>query len=284
MSPDALERAIPRVDVLGVPVSAINMDQALDVIDEWVTAGAHRYVCVTGVHGVMESRREPRLREIHGRAGLVTPDGMPLVWWSKCRGWRHTRRVYGPDLLLACCERSITTGYRHFFYGGTEGVADLLACRLSRRFPGLSVAGTYTPPFRPLTREEDDEVVRRINHSGADIVWVGLGTPKQEYWMAEHLDRLDVAVMIGVGAAFDFHAGLKRQAPLWMQQAGLEWSFRLATEPRRLWKRYLRNNPAFVWLAMQQIWRESSRRAPRTVRELRSRSPVSPTAARRTPA
>ena len=254
MSRDGLERAIPRVDVLGVRVSAINMPQALDTIDEWITTGARRYVCVTGVHGVMESRRDSQLQEIHNRAGLVTPDGMPLVWWTKSSGWTHTRRVYGPDLLLACCDRSIATGYRHFFYGGEAGVADLLARRLSARFPGLAIAGTYTPPFRPLTKTEDADVVQRINESCADIVWVGLGTPKQEYWMAEHLNRIDAPVMIGVGAAFDIHAGLKKQAPLWMQQSGLEWSFRLATEPRRLWKRYFYNNPAFVWTALQHIW------------------------------
>jgi N-acetylglucosaminyldiphosphoundecaprenol N-acetyl-beta-D-mannosaminyltransferase len=207
------------------------------------------------VHGVMESRRDVRLQEIHNAAGLVTPDGMPLVWWTRRRGWRHSGRVYGPDLLLRCCERSITTGYRHFFYGGGDGVADLLVRRLTRRFPGLAVAGTYTPPFLPLTQQEDEDVVTRINDAGADIVWVGLGTPKQEYWMAEHVGRLEAPVLIGVGAAFDFHAGLKRQAPHWMQQSGLEWVFRLGTEPRRLWKRYLRNNPAFVWLALEEIWR-----------------------------
>jgi N-acetylglucosaminyldiphosphoundecaprenol N-acetyl-beta-D-mannosaminyltransferase len=254
MSPELLERQIPRVDVLGVKVSAIHMEQALDVLDDWITNGIRRYVCVTGVHGVMESRRNAKLQRIHNDAGLVTPDGMPLVWWSKSRGWRHTERVYGPDLMLACCERSIATGYRHFFYGGNDGVADLLEEKLSRRFPGLSVAGTYTPPFRQLTKEEDDEVVKRINDAGADIVWVGLSTPKQEYWMADHLGRIDAPVMIGVGAAFDFHAGLKKQAPAWMQQSGLEWFFRLATEPRRLWKRYLVNNPAFVWLALQELF------------------------------
>jgi N-acetylglucosaminyldiphosphoundecaprenol N-acetyl-beta-D-mannosaminyltransferase len=157
-------------------------------------------------------------------------------------------------LLLACCDRSIATGYRHFFYGGEAGVADLLARRLTARFPGLAVAGTCAPPFRPLTRPEDEDIVRRINETCADIVWVGLGTPKQEYWMAEHLNRIDAPVMIGVGAAFDIHAGRKKQAPLWMQRSGLEWSFRLATEPRRLWKRYLYNNPAFVWTALQHIW------------------------------
>lgn len=252
---DPFADVVPRVDVLGVQVSAINLGQALDVLDHWITTGSANYVCVTGVHGVMESRRDERLRDIHNAAGLVTPDGMPLVWWTRARGWSHVGRVYGPDLLLACCERSITTGYRHFFYGGGECVADLLARRLSRRFPGLIVAGTYTPPFRPLTPDEDEQVVARINETAPDIVWVGLSTPKQEYWMAEHVNRLAAPVLIGVGAAFDFHSGLKRQAPRWMQQSGVEWLFRLASEPRRLWKRYLHNNPAFVWLALEEIWR-----------------------------
>ena len=258
---DAVPRCLPRVDVLGVQVSAINMDQALDVLDHWITTGLRNYVCVTGVHGVMESRRDERLRTIHNEAGLVTPDGMPLVWWSKAVGNKKVGRVYGPDLLLATCERSITTGYRHFFYGGGDGVADLLAKRLTRRFPGLQVAGTYTPPFRKLSEGEDEEIVQRINEAAPDIVWVGLSTPKQEYWMADHIGRLDAPVMVGIGAAFDFHAGLKKQAPRFIQQSGMEWAFRLATEPRRLWKRYLANNPAFVWLALQEIWR-AQRRVP----------------------
>jgi N-acetylglucosaminyldiphosphoundecaprenol N-acetyl-beta-D-mannosaminyltransferase len=252
---DMSATAVRHVDVLGVHVSAVDMDQTLDILDRWITEGHREYVCVSGVHGVMESRRDEALRTIHNRAGLVTPDGMPLVWWSQWCGARHTRRVYGPDLLLACAERSITTGYRHFFYGGQEGVADLLSQRLSRRFPGLAVAGTYAPAFRPLSRDEDDAVVRRINDAAPDIVWVGLGTPKQEQWMAEHVGRLDAPVLIGVGAAFDFHAGLKSQAPRWMQRSGLEWLFRLSTEPERLWKRYLINNPAFLWLALQEICR-----------------------------
>jgi N-acetylglucosaminyldiphosphoundecaprenol N-acetyl-beta-D-mannosaminyltransferase len=255
-SPESLPPA-PSVDVLGVRVNVLDMETTLDILDRWITEGHREYVCVTGVHGVMESRRDEGLRQIHNRAGLVTPDGMPLVWWARSRGWREARRVYGPDLLLACCERSITTGYRHFFYGGGDGVADLLAGRLARRFPGLCVAGTYTPPFRALTPAEDEEVVARINAAAPDVLWVGLSTPKQEAWMAEHVGRLDVPVLIGVGAAFDFHAGLKPQAPRWMQHGGLEWLFRLGTEPRRLWKRYLMNNPAFVWLALQELWREA---------------------------
>ncbi|OLC40015.1 MAG: glycosyltransferase [Acidobacteria bacterium 13_1_40CM_65_14] len=255
---DSPERSIPRVDILGVHVSAINMDQALEIVDHWITTGIRKYVCVTGVHGVMESTRDERLKEIHNAAGLVTPDGMPLVWWTRWRGWRHARRVYGPDLLLTCCQRSITTGYRHFFYGGQEGVAELLVRRLTKRFPGLAVAGTYTPPFRALTKQEDEDVVEMINAAAPDIVWVGLSTPKQEYWMADHVDRLEAPVLVGVGAAFDFHSGLKRQAPRWMQQSGLEWLFRLGSEPRRLWKRYLLNNPAFVWRALEEIWRTAS--------------------------
>jgi len=245
----------PRVDVLGVQVSAVNLDHALDVLDQWITFGGRQYVCVTGVHGVMESRRDEALQKIHNDAGLVVPDGMPLVWWSKARGHAAAGRVCGPDLMLACCERSMTTGYRHFFYGGADGVASLLARGLEKRFPGLVIAGTYTPPFRPLTPDEDADVVRRINDAAPDIVWVGLSTPKQERWMADHLHRIDAPVMIGVGAAFDFHAGLKKRAPLWLQQTGFEWLFRLATEPRRLWKRYLTNNPAFVALALGELWR-----------------------------
>jgi N-acetylglucosaminyldiphosphoundecaprenol N-acetyl-beta-D-mannosaminyltransferase len=214
-------------------------------------------VCVTGVHGVMESQRDESLRRIHNAAGLVTPDGMPLVWISRWRGFRNTTRVYGPDLMLAVCERSMATGYRHFFYGGHDGVPEKLARRLERRFPGLTVAGTYSPPFRKLTPDERKAVVQRINDTKPDIVWVGLSTPTQERWMAEHVNELTASVLLGVGAAFDFHAGLKRQAPQWMRQNGLEWLFRLLNEPRRLGRRYLVNNPQFIWLMLLQMWRGS---------------------------
>jgi len=244
---------ITRVDMLGVNVSAVSMDETLDVLDRWITEDVRTYVCVTGVHGVMESRRDERLREIHNNAGLVTPDGMPLVWWSRAVGCRNVTRVHGSDLLLATCERSLTTAYRHFFYGGSEGVADLLARKLQQKFPGLVVAGTYTPPGT-LTPAEDEEVAARINAAAPEIVWVGLGTPAQEYWMAEHVGRINAPVMIGVGAAFDVHAGVKK-APVWMQHGGREWLFRLASEPRRRWKRCLMNNPAFISLALQEIWR-----------------------------
>jgi len=247
-----LPAELRRVNVLGVGVSAIDMTLALETIDRWIVRREQHYVCATGVHGVMESQADEVLRRIHNRAGLVTPDGMPMVWLSWLRGERHVDRVYGPDLLAACCERSIARGYRHFFYGGGAGVAELLVERLRARFPGLEVVGTCTPPFRPLSADEDEDVVRQINNTEPDIVWVGLSTPKQERWMAEHAGRVRAPVLVGVGAAFDFHAGLKKQAPRWMQRAGLEWLFRLATEPRRLWRRYLVNNPAFVWRVLLQ--------------------------------
>lgn len=241
-----------RVNILGVGVSAINMSDAVRLIRTWTEQQTPHYVCVTGVHGVMESQRDDDLRRIHNRAGLVTPDGMPLVWLSRLNGQARVKRVYGPDLMLAVCEESIQFGWRHFFYGGAEGVADRLVCSLKQKFPDLTVAGTWTPPFRPLTTDEDAEVTRLINDSRPDIVWVGISTPKQERWMADHLLRLSAPVLIGVGAAFDFHAGLKRQAPRWMQRAGLEWLFRLGSEPRRLWKRYLFNNPLFLFLILLQ--------------------------------
>ena len=251
VSGSAAERAtagttIERVNILGVGVSAIDMPTALIEIERWIRAREPHYVCVTGVHGVMESRRDPTLRAIHNGAGLVTPDGMPLVWLSRWKGHARVNRVYGPDLMLAVCERSIERGWRHFLYGGDAGVPELLAERLSTRFPGISIAGCHSPPFRALTAVEDAALADRLDASGADIVWVGLGTPKQERWMSEHVGHLAAPVLIGVGAAFDFHVGRKPQAPAWMGRSGLEWLFRLSTEPRRLWKRYCVNNPLFI--------------------------------------
>jgi N-acetylglucosaminyldiphosphoundecaprenol N-acetyl-beta-D-mannosaminyltransferase len=241
-----------RVNVLGVGISAINMQLALQTIQGWVEQRCSSYVCVTGVHGVMESQKDEALRQIHNLAGMVTPDGMPLVWLSRLYGHEYASRVYGPDLMLALCQMPEARGYRHFFYGGAEGVPEQLANSLQERFPGLVVAGAYSPPFRQLTREEDRQIVRMLREAKPDIVWVGLGTPKQERWMACHVEELPNSVMIGVGAAFDFHTGRKPQAPDWMQRNGLEWFFRLMTEPRRLWRRYLVNNPWFVCLVVAQ--------------------------------
>lgn len=250
------------VDVLGVHVSAVSPPQVLDAIESWVVGRRLTYVCVTGVHGVMESQDDPALLEVHNRSGLTVPDGMPLVWCCRRAGHPDTSRVYGPDLMLTVLERAAARGWSSYFYGGADGVARDLARIMSERFPGLVVAGTWTPPFRPLTAEEDAEVVAEINASGADLVWVGLSTPKQERWMADHRARLDAPVLLGVGAAFDFHTGRVRQAPVWMRSRGLEWLFRLLVEPRRLWRRYLRNNPRFVVGVL--------RRPPRSVPPARS--------------
>lgn len=250
--------ALPRVDILGVRVAAIDLPKALDAIESWIAAGKHHYVCITGAHGVMESRRDPVLRAIHNQAGMATPDGMPLVWISRLLGHSGTSRVYGPDLMRALSALSARRGYRQFYYGGDTGVADQLAATLKRDCPGLVVAGTLCPPFRPLTSAEDDDVVAQINAAKPDIVWVGLSTPKQEYWMASHGARLDAAVLIGVGAAFDFLAGRKAQAPLWMQRNGLEWLFRLSQEPRRLGGRYLRIVPGFLAAATGDLARRSA--------------------------
>ncbi|TCR62601.1 WecB/TagA/CpsF family glycosyltransferase [Bosea sp. BK604] len=259
-----------RVDILGVRVSAINLPLALETIQSWIAERKQRYVCITGAHGVMESQHDETLRTIHNQAGLVTPDGMPLVWMSRLLGHSRTRRVYGPDLMRALSALSAKQGYRQFYYGGDVGVADTLAARLCETYPGLVVAGTLSPPFRPLSSDEDAGIVEQINAARPDIVWVGLSTPKQEYWMASHAGRVEAPVMIGVGAAFDFLAGRKAQAPLWMQRNGLEWLFRLCQEPRRLFRRYVWIVPAFLASAGGMlIRRASSAFWLRTVQRLR---------------
>ena len=242
---------IPRVDVLGVGVSAVDMDRAVAEIASWVERRERHYVCVTGVHGVMESLRDAELRRIHNDSGLTTPDGMPMVWAGRRSGAVHMRRVYGPDLMLALCERAQERGWSSFFHGGAPGVADQLAERLVERFPGLKVAGTSSPPFRAPTPAEDAATVASIEAAAPDLVWVGLGTPKQERWMAAHTGRLSAPVLLGVGAAFNIHAGLLPQAPRWMQRSGLEWLYRLSREPR-LAGRYLRNNPRFLLEILRQ--------------------------------
>lgn len=236
-----------RVNVLGVGVTPTNIPAAVAAIAGWIEQRDSRYVCVTSVHGIVESLHDPALRQIHNRSGLTVPDGMPLVWLSRWADHAEADRVYGPDLMLAVCAMASGAGYRHYFYGGAAGVAELLALKLQQRFPGLQVAGTYCPPFRPLTPQEDAAVVAQINAARPDIVWIGLSTPKQERWMAEHIGRISAPILIGVGAAFDFHTQRVRQAPAWMQRHGLEWLFRLTQEPHRLWRRYLLGHPQFVW-------------------------------------
>ncbi len=246
------------MNVLGIGISAINLETALAVVAQALEQKTRGYVCVTGVHGVMEAQEDPELRLILNRAFLNTPDGMPMVWAGKWRGFRGMSRVYGPDLMLLICEYTRHKGHTHFLYGGAEGVAPELKRRLEARFPGLKITGTFTPPFRPLNAVEEAELAQTVGRLKPDIIWVGLSTPRQEKFMAEHWQKLDTTLMFGVGAAFDFHAGRMRQAPRWMQRSGLEWLFRLGCEPRRLGRRYLKNNPRFVfriacqWLGLKK--------------------------------
>lgn len=245
----------PRVDILGVEVSAIDLGEAVATIETWIRERRRHYVCITGVHGVMECRNDADLRRIHHEAGLVTPDGMPLVWMARWLGFGRVRRVYGPDLMREVTRLSPQAGYRHFYFGGGPGLPERLGSVLSAAHPGLSVVGSLSPPFRQVSIEEDAAMVEAINAARPDIVWVGLSTPKQERWMNAHRHLIEAPVMIGVGAAFDFLAGTKRQAPLWMQRSGLEWAFRLASEPRRLWRRYASIVPRFLMLAGLQVIR-----------------------------
>lgn len=234
-----------RVCVLGVGITPTTPMLAASTVEHWIQHYTPNYVCVTGVHGVMECQRDPALLAIHNNAGMVVPDGMPMVWASHHVGLDWVERVYGPDLMLELCRRSAARGHKVFLYGGADGTPELLSQKLLERFPALNIVGTHSPPFRALTDQEDDAIVAEINNTQADIVFVGLSTPKQERWMAQHQGRIN-ATMLGVGAAFDFHAGTIKQAPSWMQERGLEWFFRLCSEPKRLYRRYLIGNPQFV--------------------------------------
>lgn len=242
-----------RVNVLGVGVSAIDMAMALDRIDDWIKARERRYVCVCPVHSIMECRRSPALKSIFNAAGMVTPDGMPVVWVAHMKGFGRVGRVYGPDLMLAELNHSQSAGHRHFFYGGAAGVAQKLAGAMRERFPRVEIAGVHEPPFAGLDDLTTSQTAELINAARADIVWVGMSSPKQDMWMARMRPMLDAPVLIAVGAAFDFLSGTVRQAPRWMQRSGLEWLYRLGTDPGRLWKRYLVDNPWFVWEVALQL-------------------------------
>jgi N-acetylglucosaminyldiphosphoundecaprenol N-acetyl-beta-D-mannosaminyltransferase len=242
-----------RVNILGVGISAIDMSSAVERCTWLLDARGKGYVCVTGVHGIMEAQRDPGFRDILNRSFLCTPDGMPTVWMGWMRGHSAMRRVYGPDFMLELCRSLVAGGRRHFLYGGAPGTVQRLRHRLERLVPGIEIVGAYTPPFRPLSPAEEDDVIASVAAAGPDIVWVGLSTPKQERFMAHMLPRLETRLMIGVGAAFDIHAGLLRDAPGWVKASGLQWLYRLLLEPRRLWRRYLANNPRFVWQVALQL-------------------------------
>jgi N-acetylglucosaminyldiphosphoundecaprenol N-acetyl-beta-D-mannosaminyltransferase len=252
MTPVSLPRPaavtpMPAQDVLGVPLALTSYEHTLEWIDGAVAANARSYICVAAVHTVMASREDPELRDAVLGADFTVPDGQPLVWAMNLLGHDLSSRVYGPELMDRACARAARTGQRFYLYGGrSQGALVELARQLRLRHPGLKVVGGYAPPFRALTEAEEEAVAADIARCAADVVWVGIGVPRQEKWMARMRPRLDAPVLIGVGAAFDFHAGLVPQAPDRLQRVGLEWAFRLMQEPRRLWRRYLRYNPRFV--------------------------------------
>jgi N-acetylglucosaminyldiphosphoundecaprenol N-acetyl-beta-D-mannosaminyltransferase len=243
-APAAVPRRPPSSAILGVPLALTDYERTLDWIDAAVAADHRGYICVAAVHTVMVSQEDPELHSAVLGADLTVPDGQPLVWALNLLGHSLRDRVYGPDLMAKACERAERTGGSFYFYGGRDSEALIIALR--ERHPRLRVVGGRLGPFRKLTDAEADAIADEINAAGADVVWVGLGVPLQEKWMAHMRSRLDAPVLVGVGAAFDFHSGLVRQAPDPLQRLGLEWAFRLAQEPRRLWRRYLRYNPRFV--------------------------------------
>ncbi len=243
----------PRANVLGVGVHAINMARAVEIVREALLSNAKGYICITGVHGVMEAQEDREFLAILNSAFLVTPDGMPTVWVGRMQGQPEMDRVFGPEFMLEVCKQSVSWGTRHFLYGGREGVAEELAKRLHCICPGIQIVGTYTPPFRRLSGMEQNELVAMIERVAPDIIWVGLSTPKQEKFMAEYLPLLRTKLMVGVGAAFDLHTGYIKDCSPWIKRAGLQWAHRLVQEPRRLWKRYLINNPKFLIAIAAQL-------------------------------
>jgi N-acetylglucosaminyldiphosphoundecaprenol N-acetyl-beta-D-mannosaminyltransferase len=273
-------KPLAKTNILGIGITAISYEEVVCVCDHWLAdrrIPSHserpdsraRYIAVTSVHGIISSVLDPSVRRCINQADVATPDGMPVVWALRSFGCKHQQRVYGPTLTLALCDMAEKRGYGIFLYGSSPETLEKLQKNLSRRYPSLRIAGSYSPPFRPLTNEEGAEIIQKISDSGAVLVFVGLSTPKQEQWMEAHCRRLAGMVLVGVGAAFDFHAGKLRQAPEWMQRRGLEWLFRLMVEPRRLWRRYLLVTPLFLplWglqrLGILQFWRRFALDDPR---------------------
>lgn len=243
---------IDRQNILGVNVSIVHMEKVLRAIEKYIAAKQQRYICVTPLHSIMDCYDRPELIPIFNNSGITTPDGMGVVFAMRILGHRTVDRVYGPDLMEAVCQLSTEKGYTHYFYGGAPGIPEQLAKVLRSRFGELDVRGTYSPPYRPLTETEDIEIIEKINQANPDVLWIGISSPKQEQWMADHLGKINAPVMIGVGAAFDFLSGNKRQAPRFIQRSGLEWIYRLVQEPRRLWGRYCKY-PRFGLLFVHQL-------------------------------
>jgi N-acetylglucosaminyldiphosphoundecaprenol N-acetyl-beta-D-mannosaminyltransferase len=241
-----------RVNILGVGINALDLTDAADFVHSFLDTGEKGYICVTGMHGIMEAQADAEFRQIQNNSCLTTPDGIPTVWIGHIDGHCKMQQVRGADFMLRVCELSVAKGTRHFLYGGKPGVAELLRDVLQLRFPGLQIVGTYTPPFRPLNAQEETDLHQQLLESKAEVLWCGISTPKQERFMAKYVNTFPVRLMVGVGAAFDLNAGLLRDSPQWVQKWGLQWAHRLCQEPRRLWRRYLLNIPRFLWLYLLQ--------------------------------
>jgi N-acetylglucosaminyldiphosphoundecaprenol N-acetyl-beta-D-mannosaminyltransferase len=240
------------LEILGVRVDPVSLDAALRSVESALIEDARGFIVLRDVNGLMEAWRRPAFRDLLNRSRLCLPDGRPLLWLGRLAGFRHMEQVTGSSFMWETLRLAAARGWASFLYGGDQGVAESLADRLTHAFPGLRIAGTWCPPFRPLLPREEEEIAAAINTSGARLVWVGLSTPQQELWMARFLPLLKANLLFGVGAAFNFHLGRVRRAPAWMQRAGLEWLFRVSQEPARLWKRYLLNVPSFVILVIRQ--------------------------------
>lgn len=238
--------------VLGSHIDALEWDEALSTIHDWAENHESKYVAICNVHSVVTAMQESQHKQVINSADMATSDGMPITWMLRKLGFPQQQRINGPDLMWKYCERIEKSGQKVFFYGSTDENLALLKAKLLEAFPTLKIAGMYSPPFRELTEAEDADIVKRLNDSCAGVVFVGLGCPRQELWMQQHRGKIK-AVMIGVGAAFNYHAGTIKRAPLWMQNAGLEWLHRLAADPKRLWKRYLVTNTLFIIAATAQL-------------------------------
>lgn len=250
---NALANSQKKVNVLGIGIDAVNMEEALERIAAELEQHRKGYVCLAGVHGVMEAQRDLALAAIYAGAALTAPDGMPTVWMGRNQGYKEMERVPGPDLMLEVIGREEFRQYSHFFCGGKVGVAEELQEKLLACYPFVKIKGTYTPPFGPMTHAHDIELIEMVARLQPDIIWVGISTPKQERFMAHYLPLLDTSLMFGVGAAFDFHTGRIADCADWIKRAGLQWLDRLIQDPKHLWKRYLRNNPPFLFYSFLQL-------------------------------
>lgn len=244
------KRPMPVCDIMGVQIAVTTMEKTLDCIEEHLEDWRGEYICVANVHTTVTAHNDPDYRAVQNGAVLALPDGGPLSRYSRRKGFADAARVTGPDLMQRLLRESAEKHYRHYFYGSTPETLELLRRKLEETYPGAIIAGMESPPFRALTPEEDAEAVARINAARPDFVWVGLGAPKQERWMATHQGRVH-ALMLGVGAAFDYEAGNIRRAPQWMQRCSLEWLYRLLQDPKRLFKRYFMTNTQFLWWTLR---------------------------------